>query len=420
MVHFMVNFTLVWCCLVTVTAWGSLAPVFSLQRLFNDHQPPHLPSTIVFVDPLDDYGQTTAVREICEELGLRIVEMWSPQVSRKILAQQDDDGSLVINGEVIDPAAIVTSTAPVLPTPPYLSSQSPPESQSEQGSQSASESASESSETEAEAEAEAAAEAAAAEAEATAVARAWLTSHGVALTDVLGVVCESDVGLKTAEEFSSALRLPTANGRCEARRDKYLQQEAVGRVLRERGVRSTEGRVVRQVLTDDWATAEAFVRELHGISCHGRRGQGSSNSHSDSSSSSHSGSNSDNSSSNSSDRDSDGDSTTASHEDSMQCVIKPCRGSASLGVFHATSLAHAARLFNDSVGRYGSGVANLTRSAALLVQEVPFVSFSSLFPFLHPSIPPSSHPSIPSSHAHNLNPQPSTLNPPPSTLNPQP
>ena len=47
-------------------------------------------------------------------------------------------------------------------------------------------------------------------------ALAWLTHRGISdVTEVLGVVCESDVGLRTAEEFAASLQLPTANPRCE-------------------------------------------------------------------------------------------------------------------------------------------------------------------------------------------------------------
>ena len=39
----------------------------------------------------------------------------------------------------------------------------------------------------------------------------------------------------------------------------------------------------------------------------------------------------------------------------FQCVIKPCRGSASLGVFLASSIEEAERVFRASVGTYGNG-----------------------------------------------------------------
>jgi hypothetical protein len=65
-----------------------------------------------------------------------------------------------------------------------------------------------------------------------------------------GVLCESDTGLSTAERFLARLGLAPV---VEARRDKYMQQEALGRA----GVRR-----VRQVLTDDWAQARAFIESL--------------------------------------------------------------------------------------------------------------------------------------------------------------
>jgi hypothetical protein len=104
------------------------------------------------------------------------------------------------------------------------------------------------------------------------------------------------------------LALPTANAVNEARRDKYLMQEAVAAELARRATTTLPpsgmgkvpfGRPIRQVLTDTWPVAEAFLRALPSF-----------------------------------------DAATGA----VDCVIKPCRGSASLGVFRAASLAHAQKV----------------------------------------------------------------------------
>ena len=67
--------------------------------------------------------------------------------------------------------------------------------------------------------------------------------------------------------------------------------------------------VIRQVLTDDWTVAKDFLSSL----------------------------------------------THKATDRPFQCVIKPCRGSASLGVFLATSMEEAESIFRGSVGTYGNG-----------------------------------------------------------------
>jgi hypothetical protein len=271
------------------------------------------PTTLIFVDPLDDFGASTTVRETCAVQGLRVVNMWSPQVAQKILdhAAAHDGASPLAHVDVDD---VVAGTAPPLDTPEDVAT--------------------------------------------------WLDRRGVVggAAAVLGVVCESDVGLRTAETAAALLDLPTANAVNEARRDKYLMQEAVAAELARRAEAARPpsdvgplGRPIRQVLTDTWPVAEAFLRALPSF-----------------------------------------DAATGA----VDCVIKPCRGSASLGVFRAASLAGAQKVpslssyvgypaplsfslltpfcacvrwqvFEESLGRYGSGWANGTASAALLVQVIP-------------------------------------------------
>ncbi len=61
-----------------------------------------------------------------------------------------------------------------------------------------------------------------------------------------GVICESDIGLKTSEEFSHILKLSTTNSKCEARRDKYMQQKCLLQA------NLSNLKTVRQIITDDW------------------------------------------------------------------------------------------------------------------------------------------------------------------------
>jgi len=217
------------------------------------------PTTLLFVDPLDDFGASTTVRETCAMQGLRVVNMWSPQVAQKILdhAAAHDGASPLAHVDVDD---VVAGTAPPLDTPEDVAT--------------------------------------------------WLDRRGVAggAAAVLGVVCESDVGLRTAETAAALLALPTANAVNEARRDKYLMQEAVAAELARRTEATLPpsgmgkvplGRPIRQVLTDTWPVAEAFLRALPSF-----------------------------------------DAATGA----VDCVIKPCRGSASLGVFRAASLDHAQKV----------------------------------------------------------------------------
>lgn len=193
-------------------------------------------SIVVFVDPLDDFGATSEVRATCAALGLRVVNMWSPQVARKLLSyleqmsEDDTDGtnnagpvvSMELAGVSVDIQDILdgTYTAPLLyqddvesdafmtmestddddrsdkdtstPTPSTSDNHASSKTKTTQNDNQDSRYA-----------------------HAGDQALAWLTHQGINVTEVVGVVCESDVGLRTAEEFAASLRLPTANPRCE-------------------------------------------------------------------------------------------------------------------------------------------------------------------------------------------------------------
>jgi hypothetical protein len=127
----------------------------------------------------------------------------------------------------------------------------------------------------------------------------------------LGILCESDTGLSLAESIGADL-LPTVYNRLEARRDKFLQQST----LRSAGLDS-----VQQVLTSNWDEARAFFES------HANEG----------------------------------------------VVIKPPRGSASIGVAFAASLSEAEAHFNALLSSPDNpGFSNNTVQRDVLVQE--FVS----------------------------------------------
>lgn len=139
--------------------------------------------------------------------------------------------------------------------------------------------------------------------------------------DVIGVLCESDCGLRVSELASSELKLPSSNHINEGRRDKYIMQENLKTYLNkinndnDNSLRRKYD-VLQQILTDDWESAKSFILKLN---------------------------------------------------DPSNCVIKPSRGSASLGVYRATSIDEAKIIFEKSLGN--PGYANGTISDAILVQE---------------------------------------------------
>ena len=125
---------------------------------------------------------------------------------------------------------------------------------------------------------------------------------------LLGVLCESDTGLSLAEVIGTSL-LPTVHNRLEARRDKFLQQST----LRSAGLDS-----VQQILTSSWDEARAFF-ESHA---------------------------------------------------SEGVVIKPPRGSASIGVAFAASLSEAEAHFAALLSSPDNpGFSNNTAQRDVLVQE---------------------------------------------------
>ena len=155
----------------------------------------HQPNIVVFVDPLDDYGATSEVRTTCASLGLRVVNMWSPQVSLKLLSylEQSGETTMELAGVSVDINDIIDGTY----TAPLLYESNDVEHRGDTSTSSESPNKDDR------------------YAYATDQAMAWLTHQEINVTEVLGVICESDVGLRTAEEFAASLLLPTANSRCE-------------------------------------------------------------------------------------------------------------------------------------------------------------------------------------------------------------
>eukprot|EP00597_Dinobryon_sp_UTEXLB2267_P000335 CAMPEP_0170072938 /NCGR_PEP_ID=MMETSP0019_2-20121128/10460_1 /TAXON_ID=98059 /ORGANISM="Dinobryon sp., Strain UTEXLB2267" /LENGTH=483 /DNA_ID=CAMNT_0010282177 /DNA_START=226 /DNA_END=1677 /DNA_ORIENTATION=+ len=143
------------------------------------------------------------------------------------------------------------------------------------------------------------------------------------LVDILGVVCESDTGLRVSEQYSFDLDLSTSNGVNEGRRDKYMMQEQLKQYFLSTSTSKpspSRPPYIRQVLTDQWSEAKAFLLSLE-----------------------------------------------ESGEFPNACVIKPSRGAASVGVSKATNIEDAEKQFNLLLGT--PGYANGTVSDAVLVQE---------------------------------------------------
>lgn len=136
---------------------------------------------------------------------------------------------------------------------------------------------------------------------------AWLSTRNISLYDICGVVCESDGGLRLSEELSDRLNLPTSNGCNEARRDKYMMQEAI----KNDGLQS-----VKHILSDNWNEIRKFIESL---------------------------------------------------DCPFPLVMKPCRGAASVNVTKVSSLDEAYVAYERLLGI--PGYANGTISDAILVQE---------------------------------------------------
>ena len=190
----MVSFRLIFHVWVYIWSFFDVGFALEVPNIVTSWRKSRPSSTVVFVDPLDDYGATSEVRATCASLGLRVVNMWSPQVSRKLLSylEQTGEATMELAGVAVDVNDILdgTYTAPLL----YQD-----DSESEGDASTSTESLGEDDRFTC----------------ATDEALAWLANRDINVTEVLGVVCESDVGLRTAEEFAASLSLPTANPRCE-------------------------------------------------------------------------------------------------------------------------------------------------------------------------------------------------------------
>ena len=122
----------------------------------------------------------------------------------------------------------------------------------------------------------------------------------------LGVICESDTGLRTAEIIASELKLKSSNGINESRRDKYLMMNSISEYNR-----------IRQILSSDIEEVKQFIRHL---------------------------------------------------PKKYPLVVKPPRGSASVGVFKINNEGELEDKFNRCIN-ISPGYANLSVSNAVLVQE---------------------------------------------------
>ena len=201
---------------------------------------------LIIVDPLNEYGNSETAEKYCDAKGIRLLNMWSRTIANRIIQSRTHD--VKINDDDICPLPGIEN------------------------------------------------------------ALNWLKAHSASVTDVCGVLCESDTGLRTAEEFVNDINLATSNGICEGRRDKYIMQELLKKANLEH---------INQILTDDWQQAESFSRNFL--------------------------------------------------EKGESVILKPCRGAASVGVMKANNLAEAQTYFNQLLGI--PGYANGSISDAILIQE---------------------------------------------------
>ncbi|CAN0280125.1 unnamed protein product, partial [Phaeothamnion confervicola] len=156
---------------------------------------------------------------------------------------------------------------------------------------------------------------------------------------VVGVLCESDAGLETAERLRSQL-LCGGGGRgvSAARRDKFLMGEAVRRA----GLAA-----VRQVKTGRWEEAELFLRSLVPADADdAAAGNGNGNDET--------GKSKPNAVAAAAAKNVGADADAAVAD--VRAVVKPPRGCASGDVFLCEGLADARRRFTDLIGtaKYGS------------------------------------------------------------------
>ncbi|CAM9721217.1 unnamed protein product [Discosporangium mesarthrocarpum] len=139
---------------------------------------------------------------------------------------------------------------------------------------------------------------------------------------IVAVLCESDAGLATAERLSSALLGSRFGGVEEARRNKFLMNEAV----RSKGLTAA-----RQATTGDWGEAQAFIQSILNTS----------------SSSSDSGGNRGGQTQ---------PGTCADVRGAIPVVVKPLRGCGSGGVCLCHGMEEAKKAFLEVLGapKYGS------------------------------------------------------------------
>jgi len=198
---------------------------------------------IILVDPLDEFGNSAEFQDACKENGVQCLTMWSKHTSRAVI------GTI---GNVID----------VCPSNLYDENE----------------------------------------------CLLWLAKHNITnRNQVIGVISETDTGLRTSELFSVWANINSTNGENECRRDKYMMMEA----LKKSGIS-----YINQCLTDKWDEALAFISSL-----------------------------------------------PRTHP----VVVKPSRGAASALVSKCDNLQDANKVFENLLGT--PGYANGTISDAVLVQE---------------------------------------------------
>ena len=122
----------------------------------------------------------------------------------------------------------------------------------------------------------------------------------------LGVICESDTGLRTAEIIANELKLKSSDGISENRRDKYLMMNSINEYHR-----------IRQILSSNIEEVKQFIQHL---------------------------------------------------PKKYPLVVKPPRGSASVGVFKINNEDELEDKFKKCIS-ISPGYANLSVSNAVLVQE---------------------------------------------------
>lgn len=211
---------------------------------------------LLFVDPLDEYGNAAQVFNACLEREIECVSVWSSAISRSLLSAEDDTltaterkniETSTYKGDIEEwIAGFLNADDDDLDIPTFL-------------------------------------------------------DH------CIGVISETDTGLRAAEDMAASLDIFSSNGVNEGRRDKYMMQQQL---------LHHDTNSIRQVLTDDWEEVKNFLDSLRSP---------------------------------------------------FPCVIKPSRGSGSKDVIKAHSWNEAEVEFHALLGT--PGYANGSLSDAVLVQE---------------------------------------------------